>query len=173
MKFIFAGIGSRQTPVHIQEVMIEVCKELANRGFTLRSGGAAGADKACECGCDEAHGQKEIYLPWPGFNDHPSHLHSIDPEAIELARIYHPAPHRLTAVTEKMMGRNSYQVLGRDLMTPSDFILCYTNDGKASGGTGQALRIAKDRGIPIFNLYDGDALANLRSYIIGKIGFTG
>lgn len=50
------------------------------------------------------------------------------------------------------MSRNSYQVLEKDLNTPVEFVLCWTKDGKASGGTGQAMRIAKDKNIPIFNL---------------------
>jgi len=33
-------------------------------GYTLRSGGANGADTAFEEGCC----RKELYLPWPGFN---------------------------------------------------------------------------------------------------------
>ena len=49
------------------------------------------------------------------------------------------------------MARNSYQVLGYDLNTPSSFIVCYTKNGKLTGGTAQALKIAKDYNIPIFN----------------------
>ena len=47
------------------------------------------------------------------------------------------------------MARNGYQVLGADLQTPTDFIICYTKDGKGEGGTGQALRIAKDYDIQV------------------------
>ncbi len=46
----------------------------------------------------------------------------------------------------------TFQVLGSDLETPVSFVVCWTIGGKISGGTGQALRIAKDLGIPIFNL---------------------
>jgi hypothetical protein len=42
-------------------------------------------------------------------------------------------------------------VLGLDLETPSKFIICWTKNGKGQGGTGQALRIAKEYGIPIFD----------------------
>jgi hypothetical protein len=47
-------------------------------------------------------------------------------------------------------------VLGWDLSAPVDFIVCWTKDGKASGGTGQALRLAEDRGIVIENLFFED-----------------
>lgn len=36
----------------------------------------------------------------------------------------------------------------------SSFVVCWTSDGKDSGGTGQALRIARDRNIPVYNLYN-------------------
>lgn len=52
---------------------------------------------------------------------------------------------------KKLQARNSHQVLGLDLNTPSDFIICWTKGGKGIGGTGQALRIAKAYNIPIFD----------------------
>jgi hypothetical protein len=56
------------------------------------------------------------------------------------------------------MVRNTYQVLGADLNMPADVVVCWTVDGKASGGTGQAMRIAKDYAIPIVNLYHQNQL---------------
>ena len=49
------------------------------------------------------------------------------------------------------MGRNVHQVLGYDLEAPTDFIVCCTKDDENQGGTGQALRIAYDRTIPVVN----------------------
>ena len=60
----YAGIGSRKTPVHILSKMRRVAERLEVRGYTLRSGGADGADTAFEEGCK----RKEIFLPQPGFN---------------------------------------------------------------------------------------------------------
>ena len=60
----FAGIGSRSTPDHVLQAMRKVAHRLAEMGYTLLSGGAAGADSAFEEGC---FGRKEIYLPWTGF----------------------------------------------------------------------------------------------------------
>ena len=39
------------------------------------------------------------------------------------------------------------QVLGVSLDSPAEFVLCWTADGEASGGTGQALRIAAIHGL--------------------------
>jgi hypothetical protein len=63
------------------------------------------------------------------------------------------------------MTRNSFQVLGPDLQSPVSFVVCWTTGGKISGGTGQALRIAKDLSIPIFNLYDKDCLHKIKIQI--------
>ena len=50
------------------------------------------------------------------------------------------------------MGRNSYQVMGKELNDPVLFVLCWTHLGQGSGGTGQAIRIAKHQGIPVLDL---------------------
>ncbi|MBB6125422.1 DUF736 family protein [Sphingobium subterraneum] len=47
--------------------------------------------------------------------------------------------------------RNVFQVLGPVLDAPADFVLCWTADGEASGGTGQAIRIAAAHGVPVYN----------------------
>jgi hypothetical protein len=51
------------------------------------------------------------------------------------------------------MARNAMQILGEDLQTPTEFVIAWTIDGRDSGGTGQALRMADYYGIPIFNLF--------------------
>jgi hypothetical protein len=55
---------------------------------------------------------------------------------------------------------NMHQCLGHTLDDPSEFALCWTADGAQSeadvnsktGGTGTAIRLASQRGIPVFNL---------------------
>lgn len=141
--------------------MTAIAKRLASLGYTCNSGGADGADTAFEKG---AVINRQIFLPWDGFNKrninsltklHGDGSYIVPSFNEELVRKYHPKPNVLSEYGWKLMSRNSYQVLGADLNTPVNFVLCWTKDGKASGGTGQALRIAKDHGIPIFNLYDG------------------
>lgn len=146
---IYTGIGSRKTPSNILNIMIKLGRLFAFKNFTLRSGGANGADLAFERGCDICNGKKEIYLPWKNFNNNDSILFNITEEAIELARNYHPHWNKLSNGVKKLHARNCYQVLGMNLDNPTDFIVCWT---EKSGGTQQALRIAKDYKIPIFNL---------------------
>jgi hypothetical protein len=156
---IYTGIGSRETPQHILTIMTALTTALAKCNYILRSGGADGADSAFEQGATS----KQIYLPWNGFNgkqvDGVSYLlMSETEESRSFVYDYHPRGLYLKAGAFKLMHRNTYQVLGADLNTPSDVLFCYTSDGLASGGTGQAMRIARDYNIPIINLYDSKQL---------------
>lgn len=49
MKY-YTGVGSRETPEHILKFIEDVAYWLAGRGYTGRSGSAAGADTAFEQG---------------------------------------------------------------------------------------------------------------------------
>jgi len=163
MKY-YAGIGSRETPKEICQKMTKIASAFEDLGYILRSGGADGADKAFEAGVKNPQ-NKEIYLPWKEFNGNNSPLFLSDAifnkefhtplfdMAVELARKYHPRYDTLLAGAKRMMIRNMYQVLGWDLDRPVDFIICWTDDGSAKGGTGQALRYAMNNGIKIYNLY--------------------
>lgn len=148
---IYCGIGSRNTPLVITNMMRQLAKLLAENGAILRSGHALGADQAFEQGCDSGEGEKEIFLPWKGFYGSESNLVVEDKRAFKIAEKYHPAWDKLGDGARKLMARNSHQVLGLDLNTPCDFIVCHTKNGKGDGGTGQALRIARDYNIPIFD----------------------
>lgn len=147
----FAGIGSRETPIDIMKLMTEITIFLYGKGFILRSGGAGGADTAFEAGVPK-DAYKEIYLPWESFKGNSSKLYGVGHDAIDLAKKYHPAWERLGKYARRLIARNGYQVLGEDLNTPAKFVVCWTVGGKLKGGTAQALRIAKDYNIPVFNL---------------------
>lgn len=168
LKKYYAGIGSRETPPGIEPMIDEVCKIMDKFGYILRSGAAPGADSMFE---KYTTGEKEIYLPWKGFNENISefYLDNIDIEFVQKAKSmaikYHPRWNSLSLAAKKLMTRNSFQVLGLDLQTPVSFVVCWTQGGKIAGGTGQALRIAKDLGIPIFNLYNKDCLHKIKIQI--------
>jgi len=147
----YAGIGSRETPIQILKLFTQIGKYLANKNYILRSGHAEGADSAFEYGCTMVNGQKEIYLPWKGFGDSDSKLVVLDPKAFEIAESHHPYWHNLKEGARKLQARNSHQVLGWDLETHSKFVICWTKNGKGSGGTGQAIRIARAYNIPVFD----------------------
>lgn len=160
----YAGIGSRETPKQVLDEMTAIAVELEMRGYRMRSGGAGGADTAFDHGVlDRAN--KDVILPWKGFSGIedgvmlPKHLEA---QAEKLALKYHPAPDRLyenygernqrAKPALKLHTRNMPQVLGLDLKSPAKMVIAYTPDGAASGGTGQAIRVAEDFGVPVLNL---------------------
>jgi hypothetical protein len=143
----YCGIGSRQTPKDILHWMYRIALRLSKTGYVLRSGGADGADSAFEMGAE----RKEIYLPWKGFNSNKSPLYTPSVEAHLMAEQFHPAWNKCSQGAKKLHARNCHQVLGRDLRTPSKFLVCYHND---SGGTLQTVRIARNKLVLVYNLRD-------------------
>lgn len=193
----YAGIGSRETPPDILSFMTAIAEALEARGFTLRSGFAANADTAFELGTavDEL---REIFAPWKGFGANPDSkwdkprwdqirawetrtgrrfrpakallfTGELRKKAEALAAQFHGNWDRLSSGPKSLHTRNMGQVLGPNLDTPSRFLVCYTVDGKASGGTGQAIRTADAYGIPVLNLHDEAVCAE----IVRVLGISG
>lgn len=170
---IYTGVGSRKIPSIIERQMIWLGEVMANKGYILRSGAAHGADAAFEKGCDNAGGQKEIYLPWEKFNHHESKLNQPSPRAFEIAKEHHPAWNALPITSRKFMARNTEQVLGELLFEPTDLVICYTPDGCEddntrtikTGGTGQAISVASNRYIPIFNLKNEGSIDRIVEFL--------
>jgi hypothetical protein len=132
--------------------MTELAKELESRGYTLRSGGAQGADTAFEKGVSN---KKEIF---PGGQ-------KAGERELKIAREIHPNPQALDnsknpAFVWNLMARNTNQVFGKNLDVPVDFVIAWTQDALTdytkrsikSGGTGQAIDMASRKGIPVINL---------------------
>lgn len=147
----YAGIGSRQTPPPVLKLMTAIATGLKNKKYILRSGGAVGADTAFHKG---AQGQAEIFIPWKGYNGVNAEVGTYNSYAdwLELAAQYHPAWNKCGKGARLLHARNMYIILGKDLDSPVKWVICWTPNGEVTGGTGQALRLAMDRGIPIFNL---------------------
>lgn len=143
----YTGVGSRETPEDFRLLINLISEKLEHLGYTLRSGGAEGADTFFE----ERVTNKEIYYPWgnkgivPVFKD----------LNYQLVQEVHPAYNRLSQGALKLHLRNANQVLGKNLDKPSDFLIYWakTNSkGEPQGGTRTAVLIAKKYGIPCYNL---------------------
>jgi hypothetical protein len=72
----YIGAGAHATPPNVLNLMVAIARFLAEQGCVLRSGGSPGADAAFETECGS--GPNEIYLPYAGFNRHPSPLALTD-----------------------------------------------------------------------------------------------
>lgn len=170
----YTGVGSRETPAEVVALMQELGALLASAGYTLRSGGADGADLAFEHGARRVSGASlEIYLPYKGFNNNPSMLYDISEEAYQLASTVHPVWHQLGYKSKQFHARNCYQVLGLTLDSPSEFLIAWTADGceseasrnKNTGGTATAIALAERHRVPIFNLAREDSRARLADFL--------
>lgn len=140
---IYAGIGARKTPDNILTIMRGLGFYLAQHGLMLRSGRQpVGADAAFEFGCKIANGQSELFAPQPNY------------AWMAHAEKHHPAWNKCDQYARERHARNSAVMLGFHLDTPVKFVACWTANGAAVGGTGQALRIAKAYDIPVFNLFN-------------------
>lgn len=155
----YAGIGARITPDSVLALMTKIAMKLEEKGYILRTGGADGADTAFSHGAKN----KEVFVPWDGFNGIKLN-YPIPKEAFDIAKFYHPVYDSLSQGAKKLMARNTMQLLGPKLRDKSEFVICWTEDGcvnsdertKHTGGTGQAIHIACELGIPIFNLSRAD-----------------
>jgi hypothetical protein len=142
----YTGVGSRKTPQDVLQLMCDIAKQLQTEGYTLRSGGAEGADRAFEAG---AGLDKTIF-----------YAKDSTPQAEAIASQFHPAWDRCSTFAKRLHGRNSFQVLGNKLDTPSKFLICWTPDGCMhhvdrtikTGGTGTAISIADAYDVPVYNL---------------------
>ncbi len=160
MKF-YAGIGSRQTPIEVKDKIKIVVEYLNNLEYVLRSGGAPGADTFFE----NYAKYKEIFLPYKDYNNNKSPLFNPSDESFEIAAKHHPEWNKLSLDSRKLMARNCHQVLGQDLKTPVNFIVCWTKEGGVNGGTAQAIRIANNFKIPVYNLFFDETVKKILSEI--------
>ena len=149
----YAGIGSRNTPADQLQEMEKLAVNLANAGWLLRSGGAAGADSAFERGAKSVDGHGEIYTS----------RHTTQ-AAMDAAEAVHPAWDRCSMFAKRLHGRNMFQIMGQGMKGPnSSFVLCWTPDGAQTeeecsiktGGTATAIRLASRLNIPVFNIQRG------------------
>ena len=152
----YAGIGARNKPVEVLNTMTNIATWLAKRNYTLRSGGAKGADLAFEKGADN----KEIF-----------YANDADNTSMIVAQNYHPAWHSCSPYVKKLHARNAFQILGKPVfLDPVDFVICWTPDGcethatrtRETGGTGTAISIASDNDIRVYNLFNDSSINELR-----------
>lgn len=173
-KSLYAGIGSRKTPEAVLKQMWHIARRLAARGFVLRTGGADGADTAFWEGRKAERGQAELWLPWAGFNGHQGSFFTPRKEHFDRASRLHPAWERLDQGPRALHARNVGQVLGASLDVPVNFVIAWTPDSaetagdcsRETGGTGTAIRLASELGIPVYNLKNQDAMDRLAFHVL-------
>ena len=169
-----ALIGSRQLEQkeeYFKDIKLcyNVCMRLAQLGVTFTSG-------LCELGMDgiaqkayseavdlglASESQFEVYVA-DQYNIRRSTLprkhlaiirnKDLIAETEHIASEVHPAWDKCNEWARGMHSRNCHQILGYDLQSPVDAVICWTPDGNIVGGTATALKLSMKAGIPIFNL---------------------
>lgn len=133
-----------------------------NLKIILRSGGANGADSIAE---HSFSGERQIILPWKGFNGkHAGEIiYNDDKEASDLVNQMHPASGRLSQDARRFLERDVWQILGppNQQRKKTDIIVCWIEPGR-TGGTAFARNIAERFGIPVFNVAETEGLVKLR-----------
>ena len=180
-----ALIGSRQLEQkqeYFEDIKLcyNVCMRLAQLGVTFTSGlceiGMDGiAQKAYSKAVDlglAKESQFEVYVA-DQYNIRRSTLprkhlaivrnKDLISETERIASEVHPAWDRCNEWARGMHSRNCHQILGYDLQSPVDAVICWTPNGKTQGGTATAIRIAMKYDIPVFNLGTKDKESVLQS----------
>lgn len=175
MNKFYTGVGTRniKSGTHVYSLLVALGTKLATQGYILRSGAADGADTAFERGCDAVSGDKEIYIPWYGFNGKQVQLGDpyyvgISPEAEDIANSIHPAWQVCLQGAKKLHTRNIFQVLGLSLSEPSKFLVCYADvdkQGVPVGGTRTAWICAQNNKIPCYNLFFKEHLTRIEEFV--------
>lgn len=172
-KKYYAGIGSRETPLYALAVM-QFLSNYLSEVYTVRSGGADGADTAFELATGK---KKEVFLPWYGFSFSGDGLVINDQKSLSIAELLidgkfiknisplheHSTQRMKQSKNEshlKLHRRNCFQILGSKLNSPIEFLTCWTDDkaitqaqtSQKTGGTGTAIRLASQLSIDVFNL---------------------
>lgn len=220
----YAGIGSRETPMEVLELMTKASAWLGAKGYALQSGGAIGADMAFEgkaypktltagsydvvnkkgkvvlkAGQVVKIGSKEYTDAYYAFTDKSTKGSIVGSDWSEkvnvpntksfssfdvinnkfgnankvraIANELHPFLKGKDQWVEALMARNTYQIFGSNLDTPVDFVLFYAKEGESlrpEGGTGQAVEMARLKGIPTVNMADENWRAKLQEVLNNK-----
>lgn len=171
MKICYAGIGSRSITKKEEEIIQILAQQMNRYNFYLYSGHAEGSDQVFENATPSDH--SVIFLPWDRFN-YPFHAKYVyikgdDPIGIDSVYRYHPAPDKLKRGGLACMSRNYFQIHGDESLgwPRVKFVISCTDEknGVYSGGTAQAIRIAKSLDIPVFNIRSKKWESELNQFI--------
>ena len=103
-----------------------------------------------------------FYQRTPG--DPPDTDIAIPDHAFESAKEQLAGWNKLTENTQRQYARAALELLGENLNAPTDVLVSWTRDGKSTGVTGFAQKLADTHGIPVINLGDADAPTTVHDF---------
>lgn len=173
----YTGVGSRETPEEVLDLIRSLGKKFCDRGWRGRSGCAPGADTAWWEGAKMSARYEEVgfdnYLPneWmfkkpqygaivPDPEKHIFNVKTFPPDIYEKAKqLAFEARGSFEGLKTggiELHIRNAFQVLGHNLDTASRAVVLWAEPrgrNAVHGGTNTAYQIAKRFGIEVINLY--------------------
>ena len=177
----YAGIGTRgnkgKLPKGVKEKLAKIAKSLEKQGLTLRTGEGVGSDAAFKNAVKDSSKRKVYTKYHAAKNTWGEGKTSTGPQAFKI--MVHTLPdvndhvvlkngklkvknsgNDVKTTTKQLYARNCFQILGGNLKSPVDFIVCYSpldEDGNPTPGTRYSLYLAKLMNIPVFNLAEEGA----------------
>lgn len=172
----WTGVGSRETPPDVLQLMTLIAKVLTDKGMVLRSGGADGADSAFYAGAKQSRAfyknLPNIYISWNGMTTkggvrlyHDPEEGLFDAQRYPMWKDANILAHDIRGSWQGLGGggiahhtRNIFQILGHNLDLPSKFVVFWAipvgKQGNVRGGTNTAVKFAKQNNINVHNLHD-------------------
>lgn len=184
----YAGIGSRETPPDILTKMTETAKWLNNKfGYKLQTGyKRISYGKITEEGADKAFSDgtvnKELFGPDMANDRTRKIAYEVHPNLKGMwnsvynkwkGKVGKTKAEQYADGAINLQARNTNQVFGANLDAPVDFVLFYAEEQKSNplrpkGGTGQAVEMARRKGIPTINMADEDWKKQLEEVLSKK-----
>lgn len=187
MRPTYAGVGSRETPPEVLEMMFRIGKVLCDMGWDGWSGEAPGADYFFHAGAKASasygEGRFSAIIPWQGFKTEGEvRVYSKPGNNIYLLESFNVSRKayclgigaRGTGAGLKPGGvalhtRNAIQVLGADLASPVRMVVAYAKEdknGRPKGGTATAINLARHLKIPVINMWTKEGLDRAMDFLI-------
>lgn len=164
----WTGVGTTEPTQDEYDLMVLIGQRMAEKGYILRSGRAIGSDAAFEEGvCRVDPALTEIWLPWRSYNEedqHPDAHYFVPTQAqIDAARRFYTEEtdilswfDRMKQGSQKMHGRNYFQVVGHQGDDPLSHLCIYCADEnekrEVKGGTRSAVMISRHYERPTANI---------------------
>lgn len=161
--------ANQDIPDNISDILTSVVKRFSEADYTLRTGGNKGVDDLLE----SLSKRTEIHLPWRGFNDKQSKFTFNTKNSFEIAKQFSPVYENMKDSVKAMLARNVRMMLGKDLKSPTMFLITWTADGAESasertgktGFAGHLIAMASAMRVPVYNLSKPNTLDRIQQYL--------
>jgi predicted Rossmann-fold nucleotide-binding protein len=164
MSLIIACVGSRWLPKQSLDICIMIGTLLAEMNAMVSTGAAMGADQAFARGCLENGGTVFLWLPWRRF-ERPfvremEEAHEGRVEVQSLSRVDEELQQEAAESLDHLpYGKTALSPMGSRLqqrnwliVRPAHAVIAFPGTRQESGGTRQAMRLGRHRGIEVLDL---------------------